>query len=338
MRTLLKLAVLCLLALSATAAAAEKGLVVKAVRYSSYAAFTRIVVEVEAMSPYVFSKTADGRGLMLAAYDGPLSMKAPLPSVRDGVVSSLELREEAGKQYVLVRLDRAAGDAKDFVLRGPDRIVLDISRGTPPASSLALPGRPVTIVLDPGHGGKDAGIVTAQGYEKSAVLDVALSVQKILQRDARLHVVLTREKDQTLLPDDRAAAANAAGAVIFVSIHAGAGADPRVFIEDLPEEGGSARSRTMSGDFLGFETGSEQQEMVWGKQQALHARESNALGRRLARQFGGNEQAEPVQAPLAGLSAVDAAAVLVEIGMTQDRSQAAEAIAGGVERYARENR
>jgi N-acetylmuramoyl-L-alanine amidase len=58
----------------------------------------------------------------------------------------------------------------------------------------------------------------------------------------------------------------------------------------------------------------------------------------LARQLTGKESAEPVQAPLAGLKAVDAAAVLVEIGMMKDRSRAAEAIAGGIEQYARENR
>ena len=47
--------------------------------------------------------------------------------------------------------------------------------------------------------------------------------------------------------------------------------------------------------------------------------------------------AEPVQAPLALLKAVDAAAVMIEIGMEMDRMQAAEAIAKGIEQYVREN-
>ncbi len=93
----------------------------------------------------------------------------------------------------------------------------------------------------------------------------------------------------------------------------------------------------MSNDFLGYETGSEQQEMLWGKQQARIRRESGALGRKLARQIAGQDSAEPVQAPLALLKAVDAAAVLIETGAAMDRALAAEAIARGIELYVREN-
>jgi hypothetical protein len=93
----------------------------------------------------------------------------------------------------------------------------------------------------------------------------------------------------------------------------------------------------VSGDFLGYEAGSEQREMLWGKQQTARARESGAFGRRLARQLAGQDIAEPVQAPLVLLKAVDAAAVMIEIGMEMDRVQAAEAIVKGIERYVREN-
>jgi hypothetical protein len=47
---------------------------------------------------------------------------------------------------------------------------------------------------------------------------------------------------------------------------------------------------------------------------------------------------EPVQAPLAGLNAVDAAAVIVEVGMGQDRSWVAEMVAEGIASYVREDR
>jgi hypothetical protein len=93
----------------------------------------------------------------------------------------------------------------------------------------------------------------------------------------------------------------------------------------------------VSGDFLGYEAGSERQEMLWGKQQAAHAQESGALGRQLARQFAGQDNAEPIQAPLMLLKSVDTAAAVIEIGMETDRMQAAAAIAKGIERYVREN-
>jgi len=290
------------------------------------------------MEPYVFTRTADNRTIMLTAYDGALLVQSALPPIRDGVVNGVELREESGKNYLVIRLDSAAGEVKDFVLRGPDRIVLDITRGRAPASPPAPSGKQMVIVIDPGHGGKDTGVVTAQGNEKTATLDIALAVRKILQKDPRMHVVLTREQDQPLSIDDRAAISNAAGAALFVSIHAAPGMEPRVFIQDLSEDAGARSAQPVSGDFLGFEAGSEQQEMIWGKQQALHARESGGLGRKFAQQLAGKDGAEPVQAPLVGLKAVDAAAAVVEIGMLQDRLKAGEAIAGGIEHYAGENR
>ena len=149
-------------------------------------------------------------------------------------------------------------------------------------------------------------------------------------------MVLTRDRDKALTLDERAAASNAAGALLFVSIHIANYTAPRVYVQDLFDEQGTQTARPVSGDFLGYEAGSEQQEMLWGKQQAAHARESGALGRTLARHFAGQDSAEPVQATLVLLKAVDAAAVMIETGVAVDRSIAAEAIASGIERYVRE--
>jgi N-acetylmuramoyl-L-alanine amidase len=344
MRTLIKLLVLLILALPSGAAPAEKTLTVKGVRYFSYAVFTRIVFEVESAGPYVLTKADDGKSLMLAAYDMPLVVKTQLPTIKDGVVSGLETREDAGRTVIFVRLDAAAGEAKDFALRAPDRIVLDITRGTaaaPVSQPQTVPsqtGKSVTVVLDPGHGGKDTGIVTAHGMEKAFTLELALAAKKILQKDPRMNVVLTREKDKALSLDERATVSNVSGGSVFVSIHGAPDPVTRVYIQDLLEGPGATSARPASGDFLGFEAGSEQQEMLWGKQQAAHALESGVLGRSLARQFGEKGNADSVQAPLAGLKAVDAAAVLIELGITKDRSKAAEAIAKGIEQYVRQNR
>jgi N-acetylmuramoyl-L-alanine amidase len=328
-----------LLLVPAGTLSAEKGLTVKGVRYFSYAAFTRIVFEIEAAAPYVLTRTAEGRMLLFSAYEGPFTLKAQLPVIHDGVVSGIESKEESGRNVVFIRLDTAAGEVKDFVLRGPDRIVLDIARGAAPSVPAVAADKPVVVVLDAGHGGRDTGIVTARGQEKSLTLELAHAVRKILQKNSHLKVVLTREKDQALSLDERAGIANAAGATFVVSIHAATGAAERVYILDPDDDlAGQEEVRTASRDFLSFEAGSEEQEKLWGRQQAGHAKESGGFGRRLARQLEGGEGAEPVQAPIAGLKAMDAAAVMVEIGMEQDRAKAAEAIAKGIEQYARENR
>jgi N-acetylmuramoyl-L-alanine amidase len=334
MRTLLALIVVCFLSLPAGAGAAEKGLTVKGVRYASYATFTRVVFEIEAAAPYVLIRSTDGRSVMLSSYGGPFLLKTQLPMLHDSVVLGLESREDAGRTVVVIRLDGTAGEVKDFVLHGPDRIVVDITKGTPPVTVPSM-DKPTVIVLDPGHGGKDTGIVAAQGMEKTLTLELALSIRKILQKDPHLKVVLTREKDQALTPDERAASSNEAGALLYVSIHAAANAGSRVFIQDLLDEPETQKARPGS-DFLGYEAGSGQREMLWGKQQAAHARESGVLGRKIARQLAGQDSAEPVQAPLVLLKAVDTAAAMVEIGMEADRVQTAEAIVKGIEQYVRE--
>jgi N-acetylmuramoyl-L-alanine amidase len=335
MRIIILLIFLALLAPLNSLSAAEKGLIVKGVRYSTYPAFTRIVFEVEAAAPYVLTRSQDNRSIMLGSYEGPLVLKAPLPQIRDAVVSGLEPWEEGGRTYAVIRLDASAGPVKDFTLRGPDRIVLDISKSGSNALSTPRTEQTLLVVLDPGHGGKDSGLLTGQGAEKNFNLELAQAVKKILRKADRFKVLLTREKDQLVSLDERAAMANTAGAAVFVSIHAAPGSDARVYIQDLVDEAGVSASPTVrpSGrDFIGFESENVQQKLVWGRQQASHVQQSGGLGRMIIRRLT-REGAEPVQAPLAGLTAVDAAAVIAEIGMEYDRTRAAEAIAGGIEQY-----
>jgi N-acetylmuramoyl-L-alanine amidase len=81
-----------------------------------------------------------------------------------------------------------------------------------------LTGR--TIVIDPGHGGKDPGTASAKGFEEKSVnLDVAQQIAQIL-RDKGHRVIMTRDSDEFIELDERAAVANRVKADIFVSIHA----------------------------------------------------------------------------------------------------------------------
>jgi N-acetylmuramoyl-L-alanine amidase len=326
------------LTLPPASTALEKGLTVNGVRYFSYPAFTRIVLELENASAYTVNRSPDGRAVLVAAYEGPLLLKTALPAVRDSAVTGLESREDAGRQVIMIRLDASAREVKDFVLRGPDRIVLDIEKGAQAPLPAATPDRQLIVMLDPGHGGKDTGIVTGRGQEKTITLETAHAVKRILQKDPLFKVLMTRDRDAYMTLDERAAAANAAGARMFVSIHA-ASAGAQAFIQD-PDEAlaGQAPQQPLARDFLGFEAGSEQEEHRWGSQQAGHARESGALGRMFARQFAGSNEAEPVQAPIAVLRPVDAAAVLVEVGSQLDPAMIALSIARGIESYVRENR
>ncbi len=83
--------------------------------------------------------------------------------------------------------------------------------------------RPLKIVLDPGHGGKDPGASGGDGLlEKDVVLDIARQLAERLREEIGATVVLTRDRDAFLTLEERTARANAEGADLFVSIHANA--------------------------------------------------------------------------------------------------------------------
>jgi len=340
MRNLAGILCAILIACPAAAFGAEKGLTVKGVRYFSYPGFTRIVFETEETAPYALTRSSDGKSLYFSSYGGPFVLKQlQLPLINDGVIKGMELRQERDNRAVIITLGPAAGEAKDFVLRAPDRIVLDVLRGSAPAGASDTPSaKAPVVVIDAGHGGTESGIVAAQGVEKTAMLDQANSVRKLLKKSgARITVLLTREQDQAMTLDERAAYSNAAGAILFVSLHAAPGQETRVLILD-PDEGQLSSASGGPSDFLGYDAMSERQQMLWGTQQARHAQESGRFGRSMARALSASETAEPEQAPLAGLKAVDATAVLIETGIAAKRGNAAEAIAREIEQYVRAKR
>lgn len=75
-----------------------------------------------------------------------------------------------------------------------------------------------TVVLDPGHGGHDAGAVSSYAREKDCNLELALKVRDKLKQ-AGFKVVMTRDKDFFLTLGQRVAIANRTPNSIFVSIH-----------------------------------------------------------------------------------------------------------------------
>ncbi|MBO8141770.1 MAG: N-acetylmuramoyl-L-alanine amidase [Firmicutes bacterium] len=83
-----------------------------------------------------------------------------------------------------------------------------------------LAGR--TIVVDPGHGGRDPGAIGPGGtQEKDINLAIALRVARFLEQ-AGARVVVTRDRDVYVELAARSRMANAIGADAFVSIHADA--------------------------------------------------------------------------------------------------------------------
>ena len=79
-----------------------------------------------------------------------------------------------------------------------------------------------TVVIDPGHGGKDSGAVSRdkKNYEKTFVLDISKTLaDKIRAAYPDVNVILTRSDDRYVTLEGRADIANKAEANLFISIH-----------------------------------------------------------------------------------------------------------------------
>ena len=129
---------------------------------------------------------------------------------------------------------------KVLTLANPYRLVIDVVPASEPLTApsvesipglglpLPTPPQPAqprvksfkTIVIDPGHGGKDPGARGQRGTEeKDITLKVALKLRDLLSRQPGVRVLMTRERDQFVELEDRTKFANEQGADLFVSIH-----------------------------------------------------------------------------------------------------------------------
>ncbi|MCM8796509.1 MAG: N-acetylmuramoyl-L-alanine amidase [Candidatus Omnitrophica bacterium] len=90
-------------------------------------------------------------------------------------------------------------------------------------SSQTLPSITIKkVVIDAGHGGKDAGAIGRTGLrEKDVNLDIAKRLARLL-REKGIEVVMTRISDIYVSLEKRVAIANNSGADIFISIHSNA--------------------------------------------------------------------------------------------------------------------
>ncbi len=92
-----------------------------------------------------------------------------------------------------------------------------------------IAGKPRTVMLDPGHGGQDPGAIGVRGTrEKFVALDTARAVGKLLEGTGRYRVLMTRVDDEYIPLQGRVEKAQAAGADLFISIHADANRNHRI--------------------------------------------------------------------------------------------------------------
>ena len=161
---------------------------------------------------YRFGLLGQGRSRIVIDLAGPARIiRASAEPVGSGPASRLviELARTDRPAFVIASAIAAQAQA-DAVASTPP----------PPASNVAAPGLPV-IVLDPGHGGIDAGASgLGNSIEKLLVFDFAKALRSKLEVSGRYEVVLTRSSDSFVSLSDRVRIARDHHAALFVSIHA----------------------------------------------------------------------------------------------------------------------
>lgn len=124
----------------------------------------------------------------------------------------------------LAKTDHASflreSDASKQVAAKPDPVLAKV----PPPPTTVPQARKDTrkiIVIDPGHGGVDPGAISVNGYyEKNLTLAMSQELARQLNATGRYKAVLTRNEDDFMALRERVTFARAAGADLFISIHA----------------------------------------------------------------------------------------------------------------------
>jgi N-acetylmuramoyl-L-alanine amidase len=216
---------------------------VKGIRYSTYKFHTRVVIDLDGQAVFNSNRLKDPERLYFDLRNCTLSKAIrPQTEVNNGTIRKIrtgQFREDT----VRVTLDlEGVSKYSAFVLKSPDRLVVDVykpkkrspskktQKKEPPVHkarnkplSEAEFNKVKTVVIDPGHGGKDPGAIGQNGLrEKDVVLSVGKRLGEILKQRYGFNVIYTRQTDIFIPLDERTEIANSKGADLFISIHANA--------------------------------------------------------------------------------------------------------------------
>jgi len=168
------------------------------------------------------------------------------------------------------------------------------------------------VIVDPGHGGRvDAGILLADRIpEKERVLQLAQSLQRLLQQDPNLEVFLTRAQDSGLTVLERSNAANRRSTSLFISLHIGSSRGLSVYVGRFVRDDQLAAAAEQ-----GIQANLP--AVPWELAQNRFLPKSKKLAETLLgvwkQAHAGLPDAEPINLPLAVLAGVHCPAVLVEL-------------------------
>jgi len=216
--------------------------VVTQIRHWTHAQYTRVVIDLTGSASYKVNllpadpTAGKGRRLYFDIRGATLAsgMRESIP-IKDRLLRRVRAAQHT-PEVVRVVLDiEQIEDHKVFRLPGPDRIVIDVwgkkgvrsTEGAGAKDAQKRSSRAVwTVVIDPGHGGKDPGAIGSCGLkEKDITLAIATRLKRRLDGNKGIRTILTRKEDRYISLEERTSIANAEEADIFISIHINASKD-----------------------------------------------------------------------------------------------------------------
>jgi len=203
--------------------------VIKKIRYSNSPKRTRIVIDITHPVSYQVIRISEAQKLVLhldSAILGKSLIQQPFQVVKGKLIKNIEAKQ-SGKGTVELSLTyKHLGAHKAMLLKKPNRLVLDLY---PPPVPTTNPFEIQTIVIDPGHGGKDPGATSRKGLkEKDIVLDISRRLKKLIEKHLKKKVILTRNSDVFISLKKRTEIANKNHADLFISVHVNSAASHRL--------------------------------------------------------------------------------------------------------------
>jgi N-acetylmuramoyl-L-alanine amidase len=187
------------------------------IRYWSYPEYTRVVISLTGQAEFTQKRLSNPDRLYFDLRQSSINREIKKNiSVSNEMLKTVRAAQfDSSTVRVVLDLEKIT-DYKIVTLEDPVRIIIDIY-GQVTFSDKKR------IVIDAGHGGHDPGAVGPNKlYEKDVVLDIALKLRELLQKNPTYEIFLTRDKDVFIPLEQRTAIANSKNADLFVSIHANA--------------------------------------------------------------------------------------------------------------------
>ncbi|MEK7813050.1 MAG: N-acetylmuramoyl-L-alanine amidase, partial [Candidatus Desantisbacteria bacterium] len=152
----------------------------------------------------------------------PPSANQPVRDAGSTTISSMKLTNRIYEEQVKSSLQEKSSNLEIAANIGQAANISDsfaLAQNSPPDNV-----RIRTIVIDPGHGGKDSGAIGKTGLlEKNVVLDISKRLRFALQRAMpNINILLTRDNDYFIPLRERTRFANYKNADMFISIHSNA--------------------------------------------------------------------------------------------------------------------